>query len=415
MLKAFGINLLSSSVLIVLFLPPITVKISCGQRIAFDLLEGLLSAYNKNIIPRENHETVNVNISFFLLSILRFDEREETLTSSAWLSISWYDDFLKWDEIEKYENISKLFFNQNDIWKPDIMLHNTVENFKSLGSDDLNIMVTSDGRVRWEPGHKFRTSCKVNISGYPFDSQKCSFLFAPWSHVENTLTLSSSENTISLDHFEENGEWVVTSTSTRLQTIRVLNNEENYNLPEFSVTISLQRRRLYYSLTVCLPILILSVLNCMVYLLPPASGEKISFCLTILLAYMVYLSFLSDNLPSTSETPSYLVVYLSLMLCLSFLSVINSVVVLLLCDSYCCDNEESLVERDVSGRETTFISETSDENKKTQKLKMIGCLKKKMCKIDKYFVRRLDRILFLSVSATTLFITVVIFGLLLSS
>ena len=409
MLKAFGVNLLSS------FLLLITVKNSCGQRMAFDLREGLLSAYNKNIIPRENHETVNVNISFFLLSILRFDEREETLTSSAWLSISWYDDFLKWNEIKQYENISKLFFNQNDIWKPDLMLHNTIENFKSLGSDDLNIMVTSDGSVRWEPGHKFRTSCKVNISGYPFDSQKCSYKFAPWSHVGNTLALSSSENTINLDHYEENGEWVVTSTSTRLQTVQVLNKEENYTMPQFSVTISLQRRRMYYALTVCLPILILSVLNCMVYLLPPASGEKISFCLTILLAYMVYLSFLSDNLPSTSETTSYLVVYLSLMLCLSFLSVMNSVVVLLLRDSYCCDKEESLVEKDVSDRETTFVSETSDENKKTQKLKISGCLKKKTCTIDKYFVRRLDRILFFSVSATTLFITVVIFGLLISS
>ena len=409
MLRAFGVNLLSS------FLLLFTVTISCGQRMAFDLREGLLRAYNKNIIPRENHETVNVNISFFLLSILRFDEREETLTSSAWLSISWYDDFLKWNEIKQYENISKLFFNQNDIWKPDIMLQNTVENFKSLGSVDLNIMITSDGRVRWEPGHNFRTSCKVNISGYPFDSQKCLYKFAPWSHVDNTLALSSTENTINIDHYEENGEWVVTSTSTSLQTVQVLNKEENYNMPQFSVTISLQRRRMYYSLTVCLPILILSVLNCMVYLLPPASGEKISFCLTILLAYMVYLSFLSDNLPSTSETTSYLVVYLSLMLCLSFLSVMNSVAVLLLWDSYYCDKEESLEEKDVSDRETTFVNETSDENKKTQKLKIIGCLKKKTCTIGKRFVRRLDRILFLSMSATTLFTTVVIFGLLISS
>ena len=367
MLQVSGTTSLSSTVfLMFLLLPSNAIKFSNEKRMSFDLHDFLSRSYNKNVIPRNDHETVNVNVSFFLLSILRFDEREETLTSSAWLSISWYDHFLKWNEFKQYETITKLFFNQNEIWKPDIMLINTVEHFKCLGSEDLILMVTSDGRVRWEPGHRFKTSCKVNINGYPFDTQQCSFTFSPWSHVDNVVALSSIDNNINLDHFEENCEWFITSTSTTFKTVQVLNHKDNYSLPQFICIISLQRRRMYYVLTVCLPIIILSVLNCMVYLLPPASGEKISFCLTILLAYMVYMSFLSDNLPSTSETTSYLVVYLSLMLCLSFLSVMNSVIVLLLwensgrCGS---ENEELSDDNDVSDKEiTTFISESGDEN-----------------------------------------------------
>ena len=324
MLQVSGTTPLSSTVfLMFLLLPSNAIKFSNEKRMSFDLHDFLSRSYNKNVIPRNDHEAVNVNISFFLLSILRFDEREETLTSSAWLSISWYDYFLKWNKIEKYENITKLFFNQNEIWKPDIMLINTVEHFKCLGSEDLILMVTADGRVRREPGHRFKTSCKININGYPFDTQRCLFTFSTWSHVDNVVALSIIDNNINVDHFEENGEWFITSTSTTLKTVQVLNHKDNYSLPQFIVTISLQRRIMYYVLTVCLPIIILSVLNCMVYLLLPASGEKISFCLTILLAYMVYISFLSDNLPSTSETTSYLVVYLSLMLSLIFLSVMN--------------------------------------------------------------------------------------------
>ena len=99
-------------------------------------------------------------------------------------------------------------------------------------------------------------------------------------------------------------------------------------IPLYIVTLTLERRAQYYTLTICVPIRILSILNCLVYLLPADSGEKKSFCLTVLLAYMVYINFLGDNLPRTSKTTSYMVVYLSSMICLCFLSVLNSVVVL---------------------------------------------------------------------------------------
>ena len=53
-----------------------------------------------------------------------------------------------------------------------------------------------------------------------------------------------------------------------------------------------------------------------------------SFCTTVLLSFLVFISFLNDSLPSTSTTVSLLVVYLVLVIGLSFMSVVNSVVVL---------------------------------------------------------------------------------------
>ena len=68
-----------------------------------------------------------------------------------------------------------------------------------------------------------------------------------------------------------------------------------------SCTLTLQRRKLYYALTICVRILILSFLNYLVYVLPPDLGEKFLFSLTVLLAYMVNIRFLIDNLPWTSK------------------------------------------------------------------------------------------------------------------
>ena len=45
----------------------------------------------------------------------------------------------------------------------------------------------------------------------------------------------------------------------------------------------------------------LSVLNIMVFLLPPETGNRIGFTLTLLLALTVFLTIMSDNIPKSSS------------------------------------------------------------------------------------------------------------------
>ena len=259
------------------------------------------------------------------MSLVRFDETEETLVSAAWLSMSWQAQFLTWSENTDYENITDIYLKQKELWRPDILLLNTVDDYDILGSDDRLVEVTSEGAILWEPGHRFRSACSPNINQYPFDTQECALEFSTWTHIDSIVIFESQSDTIILDDFKENGEWEIISSSAKSRIF----DADDYSLPQFIVTLTLQRRRTYYVLTVCLPVLVLSMLNCLVYLLPPESGEKMAFCLTTLLAYMVYISFLSDNLPRTSKTIAYLLIYLSIMIGLSFLSVMNSVIVLL--------------------------------------------------------------------------------------
>jgi hypothetical protein len=51
---------------------------------------------------------------------------------------------------------------------------------------------------------------------------------------------------------------------------------------------------------------LLAFLSAMVFKLPPDSGEKMGFSLTVLLAYAVYLTIISDDMPSTSTSTSVL-------------------------------------------------------------------------------------------------------------
>jgi len=63
---------------------------------------------------------------------------------------------------------------------------------------------------------------------------------------------------------------------------------------------------MFHILNTLFPVVMMAVLSAMVFKLPVDSGEKIGFSLTVLLAYAVYLTLISENIPSTSVTVCYL-------------------------------------------------------------------------------------------------------------
>ena len=376
--------------------------------------------YKTDVLPRQNLHPINVNITFYLMSLLRFDEIEETVVSVAWLSMSWRDEFLMWHNNPEYNNITEINLKETEIWRPDILLLNTVEGYQSLETGDRLVTVDSDGIVKWEPGHRFATSCSLQIRKYPFDKQQCSFKFGTWMHYDEVVTLTSVVDAIVQDGFLENGEWKIVSSRAKSNIVRV----DGDGMPEYTVMILFKRRTTYYVLTICIPIIVLSILNCFFHLLPPDSGEKISFCLTILLAYMVYISFLSDNLPRTSRTTSYMVIYLSLMICLSSLSVLTSVIVLVFwhkSDENADTTNDMLRDKSKTTRENPteiIINHVDLDGPKLENGTVHAAEGLKMHDSDcnmKLVAKRIDIVMFLCVSPVTLAATVVVLVLLLRS
>ena len=63
----------------------------------------------------------------------------------------------------------------------------------------------------------------------------------------------------------------------------------------------------------------MSLMSIMVFLLPPDSGERMSYSITLLLALMVFLTIVSDNLPKTSSPLPILSYFIGLHVLLSAL------------------------------------------------------------------------------------------------
>ena len=64
---------------------------------------------------------------------------------------------------------------------------------------------------------------------------------------------------------------------------------------------NLKRNSGYYLLNLILPICVLGILNLFVFLLPPESGERVGYSITVLLSIVVFLTITSNSLPGTSE------------------------------------------------------------------------------------------------------------------
>ncbi len=70
----------------------------------------------------------------------------------------------------------------------------------------------------------------------------------------------------------------------------------------FQFSLKLQRKAQYSVINVIAPIVLLSLMDLLVFWLPPESGEKVSLGITVLLSFSVFLLVVDERMPRTSDT-----------------------------------------------------------------------------------------------------------------
>lgn len=134
------------------------------------------------------------------------------------------------------------------------------------------------------------------------------------------MSLHPDEEILAHNHFSDtNGEWSLIATDA----FRIPGTL--YVPDEVVFQYTLKRRPMFVIVNVLLPIILMSMINLLVFVLPVESGERISFAITILLALAVFLTLVSENLPKTSEPISYLSYYLMSMMVHSILMTIATI------------------------------------------------------------------------------------------
>lgn len=106
-----------------------------------------------------------------------------------------------------------------------------------------------------------------------------------------------------MEKFPGNGEWdIVKTEAIRHEDVYICCPDTAY--PEIHFIMYMQRKSLYYVINVLLPVLMLSLLELLIFILPPESGEKVSLgitMITIMLGFSVFSLLIEESVPNSSE------------------------------------------------------------------------------------------------------------------
>ncbi|VVC37839.1 Nicotinic acetylcholine receptor,Neurotransmitter-gated ion-channel, conserved [Cinara cedri] len=289
------------------------------------LLNHLLDQYNPLERPVSNEsDPLEVTFGITLQQIIDVDEKNQIVITNAWLNMEWVDYNMRWN-ISEHGGVKDLRLNPNRLWKPDILMYNSADE-KFDGTYQTNVVVRHNGTCLYVPPGIFKSTCKIDITWFPFDDQNCEMKFGSWTYNGFQLDLVLKSDGGDLSDFTTNGEWYLLGMPGKKNQIMYACCPEPY--VDITFTIRIRRRTLYYFFNLIVPCVLISSMALLGFTLPPDCGEKLTLGVTILLSLTVFLNLVAETLPQVSDAIPLLGTYFNCIMFMVASSVVLTLVVL---------------------------------------------------------------------------------------
>ncbi|PAA67275.1 hypothetical protein BOX15_Mlig000461g1 [Macrostomum lignano] len=254
--------------------------------------------YNRLIRPvADLNQTVQVDFGLAMVQLINVEEKAQILKSNVWLRMMWNDYQLRWDPAD-FGGIQVIRLNPDKIWRPDIVLYNNADGRYEV-SWEPNALIFSTGTVLWIPPAIYQSSCTIHVRYFPFDQQECEMKFGSWTFDATQVVLGLYENSrvVDLNDYWRSGSWDIIDCPGNISII-----EKAGQPPQTMIIykLSIRRKTLFYTVNLIIPCVLISFLSVCVFYLPADAGEKMTLCISILLALVVFLLLVSKMLPPTS-------------------------------------------------------------------------------------------------------------------
>ncbi|XP_040113272.1 neuronal acetylcholine receptor subunit alpha-3 [Oryx dammah] len=256
--------------------------------------------------------------------LVKVDEVNQIMETNLWLKQIWNDYKLKWNPSD-YDGAEFMRVPAQKIWKPDIVLYNNaVGDFQV--DDKTKALLKYTGEVTWIPPAIFKSSCKIDVTYFPFDYQNCTMKFGSWSYDKAKIDLVLIGSSMNLKDYWESGEWAIIKAPGYKHDIKYNCCEEIY--PDITYSLYIRRLPLFYTINLIIPCLLISFLTVLVFYLPSDCGEKVTLCISVLLSLTVFLLVITETIPSTSLVIPLIGEYLLFTMIFVTLSIVITVFVL---------------------------------------------------------------------------------------
>ena len=271
-----------------------------------ELLKNLTTDYSPDLRPGlDKDDPLIVNITLNLVALTKLNEVEGYISTVEFFDITWADERISW-EPELYENISYLSFRSDKVWSPELIISNPADKIYAFDEIPTMVRYNSDGLAFWRPGLVTKTLCDIQTPAYPFDVHACYISVILWGSIPSEIVLGSPLNTVVTAFYSRNSEWSLTGSTALASSTN--------QISSISFGLQFSRKSAFLMINIVIPIVFLGLLNPFVFLLPHESGERVTFSVTILLSFAVFLNVIGDNVPKTSSPMPLLCHYVVIVL-----------------------------------------------------------------------------------------------------
>jgi hypothetical protein len=254
-------------------------NLSASQLVEQTLITTLLTGYNKIIRPDDQ---VSIDITASIQQIVGIDEKQQIMTSSSFISQTWYDDRLSWTPSTS-NNIDVILLPIKSLWIPDTMILNSADATGYLTVSDYSLAsVYFTGQVYMIlPALTVRTRCNMFVQNFPFDKQVCSINITSWSQGSNRILYTeNSSSVIDISQYSEHPLWKLYRTDMTVTEAADRAPFENTYNDVISIQLYIQRKPSFFIMNGIFACLILNCVTLLSFVLPYAS--QINLCKNIL-------------------------------------------------------------------------------------------------------------------------------------
>jgi len=253
------------------------------------------AALAQTSLPPEGRP-VEVEVAFYLLTLRSVDEKGETFDADIYMQFSWMDERLAHTGNDRLAFVEEAASDKlKEIWWPQIEFMNT----SNPEITNLSLEIQPDGKVLLNYALSSTFRSELDLKRFPFDTQTltvrvASFLFAPADVVfKANPGQAGFQDSGHYEGFEVLG---VDAEVVQQQASAWL---REYS--EYRANIRVQRVSIFYIWTVFVPVLLIFVICCTIYLIPSEElADRVGICLTTLLACIATQFTLSFDLPQIS-------------------------------------------------------------------------------------------------------------------
>ncbi|XP_011495936.1 PREDICTED: neuronal acetylcholine receptor subunit beta-4-like [Ceratosolen solmsi marchali] len=266
-----------------------------SKSVYLQLKSYLFCDYDADVRPENNKKkTTSIEITV-MPKIIEFNDATNILDVHCWTAMNWTDPYLTWNP-DDFEGLNSLYISSNDVWVPDIIVHNSGDandNAKSIPETTCGL--NSNGGILCIPAIKYTAHCDTDYTHYPYDIQNCTIELASWSYSSDEILLLLSHGIVMTD-FTPNNEWKILKSSIiyKIQDFKMNNSHTSLI---YIIQFILQRRGAGIHIVYIVPAIILMVMTLSVLWLDCHSTERMIVAYISFICHLICIQDLYAIIP----------------------------------------------------------------------------------------------------------------------